>query len=144
MQELNSRQKNSIKAGRVLLADRHQNMLEGIRSLLESIFDVVVMVADERSLLDSIEKVKPDLVIVDLSLPVKEEINVVCSVKKISPELKIIILSVHDELTVADDCLSAGALGFVLKRTVTNDLVPAVCEVLKGRTYVSPSVEVEG
>lgn len=143
MQELNSRQNNFIMATRVLLADKHQNMLEGVRSLIESIFDVVVMVAEERSLLDSIKKVKPDLVIVDLSLPAKEEINVVRSVKKISPKLKIIILSVHDELTVADHCLAAGALGFVLKRTVINDLVPAVFEVLKDRTYVSPSVERE-
>ena len=144
MQGRNSRQKKSITAGSVLLADRHQDILKGVRSLLESIFDVVVMVADERSLLDSIEKVKPDVVIVDLSLPVKGAVNVVRSVKRISPELKLIILSVHDEQAIAEECLSAGALGFVLKRTIINDLVPAVSEVLKGRTYVSPSVEVEG
>lgn len=132
------------KAGRVLLADRHQNMLEGIRNLLETVFDVVVMVADEKSLLDSLEKFRPDLVVVDLSLPITEEINVARRVKKLNPEMKLIILSVHDEQTALEDCLSAGAAGFVLKRTAINDLIPAVWEVLKGRTYVSPSVEAEG
>jgi len=129
------------KADRVLLADRHQNMLEGIRNMLETVFDVVVMVADEKSLLDSLEKVSPDLVVVDLSLPITEEVNVPRRIKKLSPEVKIIILSVHDEQIVVDDCLTAGATGFVLKRTAANDLIPAVWEVLKGRTYVSPSVK---
>jgi len=129
------------KADRVLLADRHQNMLEGIRNMLETVFDVVVMVADEKSLIDSLEKVSPDLVVVDLSLPITEEVNVPRQIKKLSPEVKIIILSVHDEQIVVDDCLTAGATGFVLKRTAANDLIPAVREVLKGRTYVSPSLE---
>lgn len=132
------------KTGRVLLADRHQNMLEGIRKLLETVFDVVVMVADEKSLLDSLEKVQPDMVVVDLSLPITQEVNVPRRIKKLSPDMKIIILSVHDEQTAVDDCISAGAAGFVLKRTASNDLIPAVLEVLKGRTYVSPSVEMEG
>ena len=120
------------RASRVILADWHQNMLEGIRSLLETVFDVVVMVADENSLLDSLEKVKPDLVVVDLSLTVTNS------------DMKVIILSVHDEQTVVDDCISAGVAGFVLKLTAINDLIPAIWEVLKGRTYISPSVETEG
>jgi len=132
------------KAGRVLLADRHQNMLEGIRSMLEKVFDVVVMVADETSLLDSLEKVNPDLVVVDLSLPMTDEINVARSIRNRIPDMKVIILSVHDEQTAIDACLSAGATGYVLKRTATNDLIPAIWEVMKGRTYVSPSVEMEG
>jgi len=132
------------KSGRVLLADRHQNMLEGIRNLLETAFDVVVMVADEKSLLDSLEKVNPDLVVVDLSLPITEEINVARRIRKRNPDTKIVILSVHDEQTAVDACLSAGATGFVLKRSATNDLIPAIWEVLKERTYVSPSIEVEG
>jgi DNA-binding NarL/FixJ family response regulator len=131
------------KATRVLLADSHQNMLESIRSLLETVFEVVVMVADEKSLLDSLDKISPDLVVVDLSLPDTQETNIVRRLKSLKPELKIIMLSVHDEQTAVDDCLDAGASGFVLKRTATNDLIPAVWDVLKGRTYVSPSVNVE-
>ncbi len=131
------------KAIRVLLADSHQNMLESIRSLLETVFEVVVMVADQKSLLDSLDRISPDLVVVDLSLPNTQETNIVRRIKSHKPELKIIILSVHDEQSAVDDCLDAGALGFVLKRTATNDLIPAVWDVLKGRTYVSPSVNME-
>lgn len=132
------------KAERVVLADRHPNMLEGIRSMLETVFEVVVMVSDEKSLIDSLEKVNPDLVIVDLSMPKTQEMNVARHIKKIKPDMKVIVLSVHDEKTAVDNCLAAGAAGFVLKRTASNDLIPAVREVLKGRRYVSPSVEAEG
>ena len=132
------------KAERVLLADSHQNMLAGIRSILETAFNVVIMVADEKSLLDSLDKVSPDLVVVDLSLPITEEINVARRIKKHNPEMKVVVLSVHDEQTAVDACILAGAAGFVLKRTAAIDLIPAIWDVLKGRTYVSPSVNVEG
>ena len=131
------------KTGRVLLADSHQNMLAGIRSLLENIFEVVVMVADERSLLDSLDKISPDLIVVDLSMPITQEANIVRRIRRLKPDLKIIIPSVHNEQVAADECLSAGASGFVVKGTATNDLIPAVWEVLKDRTYISPSVNIE-
>ena len=130
-----------MKQGRVLLADRHQSMLEGIRGLLETMFQTVVMVADEPSLLETVEQLKPDLVIVDLSMPVSEEINVARRLKTRYPELKVIILSVHDEHTVVKEVLAAGALGFVLKRSAVMDLIPAVQEVRQGRTYVSPAAK---
>lgn len=130
-----------MKQGRVLLADRHQSMLEGIRGLLETMFQTVVMVADEPSLLETVEQLKPDLVIVDLSMPVSEEINVARRLKARYPELKVIILSVHDEHTVVKEVLAAGALGFVLKRSAVMDLIPAVQEVRQGRTYVSPAAQ---
>ncbi len=141
-----SMQKSEVtqKCGSVILADRHPSMLEGVRTLLETVFEVVVMVSDEKSLIGSLEKINPDLVIVDLSLPMTKGVSVAHRVKKIRPEMKVIILSVHDEPTVVDDCMSSGASGFVLKRTAANDLIPAVWEVLKGRTYVSPSVAMEG
>ena len=130
-----------MKQGRVLLADRHQSMLEGIRGLLETVFQTVIMVADEPSLLETVEQLKPDLVIVDLSMPVSEEINVARCLKTRHPELKVIILSVHDEHTVVKEVLAAGALGFVLKRSAVMDLIPAVREVRQGRTYVSPAAK---
>lgn len=130
-----------MKQGRVLLADRHQGMLEGIRGLLEAMFETVVMVADELSLLETVEKLKPDLVIVDLSMPGSEEINVARRLRTRHPELKVIILSVHDERTVVREVLAAGAVGFVLKRSAATDLIPAVQEVRQGRTYVSPAAK---
>jgi two-component system response regulator DegU len=67
-------------------------------------------------------------------------VNVTQKLRKIYPDLKIIILSVHDEQIAVDTCHSEGAMGFVLKRSATNDLIAAVLEVQKGRTYVSPGV----
>jgi len=128
---------------RVVIADRHQKMLEGTRKILESLFDVVMMVADETSLFDTLKTVLPDLAVVDLSLPLVEERNVVKKLRKKYPELRIIVLSVHDEQTAVDSCLAAGAMGFVLKRSTANDLIPAVHEVQKGRTFVSPAIDFE-
>ncbi len=127
------------KKGCVLLADSHQNMLESIRGLLESMFEAVVMVADEKSLLAAIDEMNLDLAVVDLSMPVAEENHVARRLKSRRPELKVVILSVHDEPAAVKETLAAGALGFVLKRSAATDLIPAIGEVLEGRIYISPA-----
>ena len=129
-----------MKHGSVLLADSHQNMLEGIRGLLETMFESVVMVADETSLIQTVDKLTPDLIVVDLSLPTSQEVNVAHRLNKHNPDLKVIILSIHDEPTVVEKEMDAGVEGFVLNRSASTDLIPAVEEVLKGRTYISPSL----
>jgi DNA-binding NarL/FixJ family response regulator len=130
----------------LILADSHQTMLAGLRNLLASMFEVVVMVADEASLYEAVEKLTPDLVVVDLSLPLppSQEGHVARRLKRRFPGLKLIILSIHDEPTVAQEMRAAGSEGFVLKRTAATDLIPAVREVLQGRTYFSPSVPAAG
>jgi DNA-binding NarL/FixJ family response regulator len=115
-------------------------MLAGERTLLESMFDTVFMVADETSLIEAVEKLNPDFIVADLSLPVSKERNVIRLLKKAFPEIRLIILSVHDEDTALAECLEAGAEGFVLKRTAVNDLVPAIKTIQKGGIYISPSV----
>jgi len=129
-----------MKQGKVLLADNHQTMLEGVRNLLEDMFETVFMVADEASLMEAAEKLNPDLIVADLSLPVTKELNIVRRLKKAFPQIRLIILSIHDEGTAVGECLVAGASGFVLKRTAVTDLVPAIETVLKGDIYISPSV----
>ncbi len=74
-------------------------------------------------------------------MPVAGEFNVARRLKNHLPELKVIILSVHDEPTIVKAALAAGACGFVLKRSVATDLIPAVREALEGRTYISPAVD---
>jgi DNA-binding NarL/FixJ family response regulator len=130
----------TMKQGRVLLADNHQNMLEGVRDLLENMFETVFMVADEASLIEAAEKLIPDLIVADLSLPVTKEINIARLIKTAFPGIKLIILSIHDEHAAVSECIEAGAGGVVLKRMAVDDLVPAVEAVLKGGTYISPSV----
>ena len=129
-----------MKQGKVLLADNHQNMLEGVRNLLEDMFETVFMVADEASLMEAAEKLQPDLIVADLSLPVTKELNIVRRMKMAFPQIKLIILSIHDEQAAFGECIEAGARGIVLKRRAVDDLVPAVESVLKGGTYVSQAV----
>ena len=123
---------------RVLLADAHPNMLEAVRGLLAGRFAATVMVADETSLLEAVQRMEPDLVVVDLSLPVSGGVNVVRTLFSRYPGLRVIVLSVHDEQPALSQALDAGAAGFVLKRTAALDLGAAVDAVLRGETYVSP------
>lgn len=84
----------------------------------------------------------PDIMVVGLSLPVSGEVNIARKIKRYNPNLKFIVLSVHDEITAINEVMSAGAAGFVFKRSAVTDLMPAVDEVLKGGTYISPSIVV--
>lgn len=127
-----------MKSGRVVLADGHLGMLSGIHALLQTLFESVLMVADERSLEDALTTCKPDLVVVDLSLPHEGEVNVVMHLRKAHPQLRLLALSVHDDPTVMHQVLSAGVAAFVLKRAVATDLIPAITEVLRGTTGVCP------
>jgi DNA-binding NarL/FixJ family response regulator len=129
-----------MRQGRLLLADCHLPMLQSVCSLLGPQFAAVIMVADEGSLLDTIERLDPDLVIVDLSMPVAEGSNIVQQLKQRYPDLRVLVLSVHDEPTVVRLILDAGVSGFVLKRTAATDLLPAVEAVLRGGSYVSPAL----
>ncbi len=129
-----------LLTGKVLLADSHLNMLVGVQSLLESLFEKVFLVADEATLLEMIEKIKFDLIIADFSFPVTEEINIARLLHKVVPDIKVIILSVHDEHVAMQECFDAGAAGFVLKRTAVDDLARAIETIQKGTMYVSPSI----
>ena len=135
-----------MKSGTVVLADSHSPMLEGVRSLLEGRFEAVVMVADESSLLHTLEKVRPGLAIVDISFPRIDPNsgNIVAMLRERFPELKLILLSVHDEPAAAQRMLEMGAAAFVLKRSATTDLLPAIEKVLGGATFVSPAVRLAG
>jgi DNA-binding NarL/FixJ family response regulator len=133
-----------MKHGRVLLADSHLNMLGGVYTLLDTLFETVLMVADERSLVDAVTTFRPDLVVVDLSLPGRGEANIARRLMQGHPELRLIVLSVHDEGTVVSQVQSAGVAGFVLKRTAATDLVPAIQAVLQGQVYVSAAAQRDG
>lgn len=110
----------------VLLADRHHGMTEGIRGLLETAFETVVMVADEASLLDGAERLQPEVAVVDLSLARSQGLDWLRALKECCPTLKVIVLSVHDEMAVQRAAIDAGADAFVLKRSIATELLPAI------------------
>ena len=115
----------------VLLADRHYGVAEGVRGLLTSSFDVVVTVADEPSLRESAARLHPALAVVELSIS-PGGLDWLRRLREACPGLKVIVLSVHDEATVRKAAMDAGADGFVVKRAIATDLLPAVEAVLAG------------
>jgi DNA-binding NarL/FixJ family response regulator len=131
----------AVEYGRVLLADSHLGMLGGVHSLLDALFETVLMVADERSLMEAVTTFKPELVVVDLSLPREREANIARLLMGRHPDLRLIVLSVHDEATIVRQMLSAGVAGFVLKRAAATELIPAIKEVLQGQAYISAGVQ---
>jgi len=122
----------------VIVADRHQGLTEGVRGLLSTVFNAVVMVADEASLLESAERIKPALAVVDLSLVPGEGLQWLQRLRARCPELLLIVLSVHDESSVRRSVMEAGANAFVLKRAILTDLLPALDAVQAGGSYFSP------
>lgn len=128
----------------VLLADRHYGVIEGIHGLLETTFATVVMVTDENSLIESASRMRPAVVVVDLSVAGGSGFGWLGRLLGQSPGSKVIVLSVHDEPTVVQSALEAGASAFVLKRAIASDLLDAVDTVLGGERYVSPAVGLKG
>jgi DNA-binding NarL/FixJ family response regulator len=129
-----------MKQGRVILADKHVNVLGAIRNLLETEAKTVLMVADETSLWAALENFKPDVLVADLSLPFAKGTNAAKAIKDRYPSVKVIILSPYDEESILDEMLAAGIEGVVFKRRAAIDLIPAMREILQGRIYVSQDI----
>jgi two-component system response regulator NreC len=125
----------------VLLADRHHELTEGVRQLLETEFDAVVMVADTTSLFESALRLKPSVVVVDLSLAQKDGTSWLSSLRSSCLDSKLIVLSVHDQPSVCRSALELGVDGFVLKRAIATDLLAAIDTVRTGQRYVSPGCQ---
>jgi len=124
----------------VLLADRHHGLRDGVRGLLETEFETVFMVADEASLIEGASRLRPGVVVLDLSISEGDVWDLFARIGARCPDSKLLVLSVHDEPTVAEAALRAGAHAVVLKRRLATDLVPAIQAVRSGRPYVSEGI----
>lgn len=118
--------------GCVLLADRHHGLTEGVRGLLETAFETVVMVADEASLLEGAGRLQPEMAVVDLSLARDNCLGWLREIRVRCPGLKVIVLSVHDEQAVRQEAMDAGADAVVLKRAIATELLIVVDRVRGG------------
>jgi DNA-binding NarL/FixJ family response regulator len=125
----------------VLLADRHHGLTEGVCGLLKTAFDAVVIVTDETSLFESAKRLQPAVAVVDLSLTQDSSLDWVKQLRSLCPELKLILLSIYDEPSVSRLAMEAGADGFVLKRAIASDLLPAVDAVLEMKSYISAGIK---
>lgn len=132
-----------MRKPRLLLADDHLIVLEGLTRLLEPEFEVVGKVGDGRAMLETAAKLKPDVIIADISMPMLSGIEAVRQMKKKDSRVKVIFLSMHSDVALASEALRAGAAGYVLKHSAAESLSRAVHEVLNGRVYVSPRISVD-
>lgn len=127
---------------RILLADDHVLVAQGIQQLLQANLDceIVGLVADGRALVAEAERLAPDIAIVDISLPLLNGLDACRVMKKMNPGLKLIALTMHAEERYVRAAFQVGCAAYVVKQDISGDLLRAVQEVLRGRTYLSPSV----
>jgi DNA-binding NarL/FixJ family response regulator len=129
-----------MKRTRILLADDHKIVLDGLKSLLEPEFDLVGTVGDGRALVSAVEQLHPDVIVVDISMPLLNGIEAVRQIKKLDKQVKVVFLTMHPDVTYAIRAFEAGASGYVLKHSAASELLTAIHEAIKGRTYVTPMI----
>ena len=127
---------------KVLLVDDHTVVREGLRFLLETEGDIKVIAEAKhgREAVQMTEKLRPDLVLMDIAMPFLNGVEAARQIMKTCPETKILVLSSYEEDEYIRKLIQAGVGGYLLKHTVADDLVRAVREVHKGNAYFSPSI----
>lgn len=125
---------------RILLADDHAILVEGLRALLEPVFEVVGAAENGRKAIELAGWLRPDVVVLDVSMPDLNGIEAARKLAETNPEAKLVILTMHADLSLLREALAAGASAYVLKHSAPTELVEAVHEALKGRRFLSPRV----
>jgi DNA-binding NarL/FixJ family response regulator len=125
---------------RVLLADDHRIVAEGLKSLLADEFDLAGIVEDGRALVQAAVDVRPDVIVTDVSMPLLSGIDALLQIRKDNPDARVVLLTMHRDAAYARRALEAGASGYVLKHSAPAELVLALRAALQGRTYVSPEI----
>ena len=129
-----------MKKARILLADDHVLVAEGLRGMLAPVYDVVGTVSDGRSLLAEAETLKPDLILVDIGMPQLNGIDATKVLKRLLPNVKVIVLTMNEDSLLVAEAFRAGASGYLLKYAAPKELLQAIDEVLKGASYLSPRI----
>ena len=124
---------------RILLAEDHVLVAEALAKLLEPDFEVVGRVSDGRSLLESAPKLKPDVVILDLTMPLLNGMDAGPRLKQLMPDAKVVVLTASEDPDIAADALT-WASGFLLKKSASSELANAVKQVLAGQSYVTTAL----
>jgi DNA-binding NarL/FixJ family response regulator len=125
---------------RVLLADDHQIVAEGLKSLLAAEFELVGVVEDGRVLVEAVRTLRPDVIVADITMPHLNGIDALLHLKKEDPGVRVVLLTMHRDITYARRALEAGASGYVLKHAAVAELILAVRAAAQGRTFVTPAL----
>ncbi len=132
-----------MKRTRVLIADDHPLTLEGLRAFLAPNVEITGTVMDGRSLLDQALNLKPDLIILDITMPLLNGIDAAAQIKKHLPNVKLVFVTMHASPAYLEAALDAGATGYVLKSAAREELLNAIERVMAGQIYVTPSLSSE-
>ena len=121
----------------MLLADDHEGTAEQLRELLQPHFDVVATVEDGRALMNAVAQLSPDVIVADISMPTLDGIEAAALIRRRDSDARIVLVTVHEERILVERGLAAGALGYVLKDSAGDELVPAIYAALIGERFVS-------
>ena len=125
---------------RVLLADDHAMLLGAYEKLLAGQCEVVGQVSDGRALVEAAERLKPDLVVIDISMPLLNGLEAGRQIKQKLGGVKLVFVTMNEDAELAAEAFRAGASGYLLKRCAASELATAIREVMQGRSYVTPLV----
>ena len=123
---------------RILLADDHKAMRERVVHLLEDEFEILDVFEDGLAIVEAAQRLKPDLCLLDISMPTLNGIEVANELKQDGSTTKIIFLTIHEDPDFVQAAMNTGASGYVVKSRIASDLLTAMRDVLAGRTFISP------
>jgi DNA-binding NarL/FixJ family response regulator len=126
-----------MSRARVLLAEDHAAVARQLREVLEAEFEVIAVVPDGLALLRATRALRPDVVVSDIEMPGVDGIDAAVEILKQDPDARIVFVTIHDEPALVERGMSCGALGYVLKLSAGEDLLPAVRSALRGEQHVS-------
>jgi len=125
------------KRVRVLLADDHIAVIDRVRLLLQSVFDVVGAVSTGREMVSEGLRLRPDIIVADIAMPDISGIEAAHELRARGSQAKLVFLTIHSEDEFIDACMAEGALGYVVKTHMKSDLILAINAALAGRSFVS-------
>jgi DNA-binding NarL/FixJ family response regulator len=125
---------------RIIVAEDHTLVAEGIARLLKDEFDLIATVSNGRDLVDRVRQNPPEVVLMDLSLPILTGLEATRQIHKNHPSIPVIILTMHADPVFVEDAMAAGASGYLLKDSAPSELIYAIKEVLTGNIYLSPKL----
>jgi DNA-binding NarL/FixJ family response regulator len=125
---------------KVLLADDHKIVAQGLESLLKDSFNLVGTVSDGHTLLEAAIRLKPDVVVTDISMPLLNGLDAVRQFRSRGIEAKVVFLTMHADANLAAEAFRAGGTAFLLKQSAGEELIQAIREILQGRAYLTPLI----
>jgi DNA-binding NarL/FixJ family response regulator len=128
---------------KVLLAEDHAAVAQSLTLFLRDDVEIVATVRDGEALIDAVQRLQPDVIIADLHMPVMDGLEALRQLRTRGILVPMLLLTAHHDAKLAAEAMRAGANGFVLKQMATEELLPAIGEILQGRDYLSPRLSKE-